>query len=126
MKKRESGEQHRPERVLSLRCKERQDQHRKLSGWMRTLFRKQAAMKVACEFESRNFRLQPSHKQRTKANIVLWPSGDGSSLTRSGSGVRVPPGLLHYSCPGTPTGRATWFKPKWMQVRVLLWVLQHS
>ena len=27
-------------------------------------------------------------------NIVLWPSGEGSSLTRSGSGVRVPPGLL--------------------------------
>ena len=27
-------------------------------------------------------------------SIVLWPSGEGSSLTKSGSWVRVPPGLL--------------------------------
>ena len=43
-------------------------------------------------------------------NIVLWPSGEGSSLTRRQSRVRVPPGLLR-RCPDTPTGRAIRLKP---------------
>ena len=55
-------------------------------------------------------------------NTVLWPSGEGSSLTRRQSWVRVPPGLL-WRCPGTPIGRATRLKPGCLQVRFLLWVL---
>ena len=56
-------------------------------------------------------------------NMVLWPSGEGSSPTKSGSVVRVHPGLL-WRCPDTPTGRATRLKPECLQVRLLLWVLR--
>ncbi len=80
------------------------------------------ATRVACEFESHDFRcgrglgrrclgcrrpivlpkqLQPKLLQPSS---VLWPSGEGSSLTRSGSGVRVPPGLLKH--PEYASGRA--------------------
>ena len=58
-------------------------------------------------------------------NKVLWPSGEGCSLTRRRSGVRVPPGLLKRRL-DTPTGRATRLKPECLQVRVLLWALTHK
>ena len=58
-------------------------------------------------------------------NIVLWPSGEGSSLTGRQSWVRVPPGLL-WRCPDTPSGRAIRLKSGCLQVRVLLWVLHDN
>lgn len=59
-------------------------------------------------------------------NRVLWPSGEGSSLTRRRSRVRVPPGLLTQRGLDTPTGRATRLKPECLQVRILLWVLNRT
>ena len=43
--------------------------------------------------------------------MVLWPSGEGSSLTKRRSGVRVPPGLLVDEWYGTQTGKAAKLKP---------------
>ena len=56
-------------------------------------------------------------------SMVLWPSGEGTSLTRRESVVRVHPGLL-LTCPDTPTGRAARLKPECLQVRHLLWALK--
>ena len=59
-------------------------------------------------------------------NIVLWPSGEGCSLTRRRSGVRVPPGLLKQRRLDTPIGRATRLKPECLRVRILLWALNYK
>ena len=95
---------------------------------------------ATCEFESRGFRSEKtgsSSNRKTPVphtgdpgatpgestdNTVLWPSGEGSSLTRSGSVVRVHPGLL-WRCPDTPTGRATRLKPECLLTSRRLWVL---
>ena len=67
------------------------------------------------------FRVSPLNNK-----IVLWPSGEGCSLTRRRSGVRVPPGLLKQRRLDTPTGRATRLKPECLRVRILLWALNYK
>ena len=75
---------------------------------------------VACQRSGCDSRWVPLN------NLVLWPSGEGCSLTRRRSGVRVPPGLLAQRCLDTPTGRATRLKPECLRVRILLWALNNK
>ena len=102
------------------------------------------AAKTACEFESHGFRSERwAHRPTGRCwrrmpeirvrfpvsplnNIVLWPSGEGCSLTRRRSGVRVPPGRLAQRRLDTPTGRATRLKPECLRVRILLWALNNK
>ena len=57
-------------------------------------------------------------------NTVLWPSGEGSSLTRRRIGVRVHPGLLQRrDAQIRQSAERLGLNPECLQVRVLLWVL---